>query len=166
MTLRQAIIFVLIIFSFSRCQETEADFKSFTYDRNKDLFETLAKNLDPDENYTYWAFMRSTHGIGNATILHEEGDISQRKLLNLRFELKGFFNWGHHADMYYYILAVRNDNVHKIQTKESLINFLDTIDTTEEAFLIARIHQFLIDPSLSEGNSFRKIKDGYELLVV
>lgn len=56
--------------------------------------------------------------------------------------------------------------MYKIQTKESLLKFLEKVDTKEEAFLIARISEFLIDPCLSEGSSYRRIKDGYELLLV
>jgi len=148
------------------CQEAEKEFQSYKYDISEDLFQSLSQNLNPDESYTYWAFLRSIHGFGEATILYEEGLTNQKKLLNLRFNLNGFFSGGHHAAIYYYILAVKNGKVYKIETKESLIKFLNKIDTKEEALLIARINDFLIDSCLSEGSSYRKVKDGYELLLV
>jgi len=157
---------ILIITFLVSCQEHKTEFKSYQIDRTKDLFENLSKNLNPDESYTYWAFLRSTHGIGNATILNERGNIDQRELLNLRFNLSGFFSWGHHADIYYYILAVKDGEVFKVDTKENLLTFLDKIDTKEEAFLIARINEFLIDNCLSQGNSYRRVKNGYELLLI
>ena len=104
----------------------------------------------------------SDGGIEHVDILNEKGDLSKRNLIDLNYNREGFIVRGHHATSSYYILAVKNDSVFEIRNIENLLQFLNGIDTMEEALLISQINEFNIDRCFVEGGAFRKVNDRYE----
>ena len=144
----------------------EKPFNTIDFDWSIDPIESISKNLNPDKEYIYWAFLRSNSSFDRAEILNEKGDIAKRRLIDLSFNSKGFFVWGHHSDRIYYIIAITKDEkIIKIQDQDKLIKFLKKIDTMEEALLISYLNDFHLDYCYPEAKSFRKGKNGYELLL-
>ncbi len=152
---------------FFNCQR-EIEFKKVTHDRNINVFENIAKNLSPNKKYDYWAFIES-RDFGDhkkeVEVLFEKGDFEKRKLIDLSYNREGFYVAGHHSTYSFYILATGKNKVHEIRDLESLISFLDKIDTEDEALLIAILNGFSIDSCNKVGGSYRKNKDKYELLL-
>jgi hypothetical protein len=189
----KSVILILVIFSFTSCiknekqteiidkiiteskvekietlKQKETEFQKINYDQKINVFENVSKNLKPNKKYDYWAFIEARdfgESRKDIEILYEKGNLENRKLIDLNYSREGFFVAGHHSTYSFYILATEKSKIHEIRDVESLISFLDKIDTKDEALLIASLNGFSIDNCYEEGGSYRKIKDKYELLL-
>ncbi|GER61045.1 hypothetical protein ULMA_31530 [Patiriisocius marinus] len=153
---------IIFIFSFTCC-ESETEFKKIEFDRSIDVIENIGRNLNPDEKYEYWALLRANDGgHEHVDVINEFGNLNKRKLIDLTYSQDGFLKRGHHSTSTYYILAVKDNKVFKIEDTQNLLLFLDGIDTMEEALLITQMNEFGIDDCFIEGGAYRKTNNRYE----
>lgn len=80
----------------------------------------------------------------------------------------GFAWHAHPLDRAYYIAVNRGESSYVVQTVEEVVGFLGTIETREEAMLLARAHGFYWgDPNNNDTTGIiRTVNDGFEMVVM
>ncbi|MEM7085850.1 MAG: hypothetical protein AAF489_06685 [Bacteroidota bacterium] len=155
---------ILSVLTLFGCKEG-GEFQKLNLDWSNDYISELAKGFIPGSNHTNWACLRAgLPDTETVTILYQ----SNEYLHSGKFEAlkKGFFVQGHVINTFYYIVIIDNDIPTYITESSDLLDFLDDIDTMEEALIIAKINGFLIDYNNEKGGSFREVKNGFEFLLM
>lgn len=155
---------ILSLLTLLGCKDS-SEFQKLDLDWSKDYISELTQGFIPESDYTNWACVRA--GLPKAetvTILYQSNDY----IYSGKFEAlkKGFFVQGHVMDTYYYIVVINNGIPDYITELSDLLDFLDEIDSMEEALIIAKINGFLIDYNNEKGGSFREVKNGFEFLLM
>ncbi|PKP23953.1 MAG: hypothetical protein CVU03_14115 [Bacteroidetes bacterium HGW-Bacteroidetes-2] len=154
----------LLLFININCSEN-VEFQRINFDFSKDYIAELARGFKSKIEYDYWACVRSGYpDVHSISILYETKDLNTND--NFKLLGKGFYRQGHIADSYYYIVTIKDGNINYITEVDKLQHFFGKIDTMEEALMIAKINGFLLDYNDLKGSSFRKVKNGFEFLLM
>jgi hypothetical protein len=78
----------------------------------------------------------------------------------------GFFSGCQPSYCAYRITYYQNNQWKIVDDEDKLKKFLGIIDNQYEAFIIAEINDYSIDPTNSKGNGFEKVNYGYKLKVM
>ncbi|MGE8343192.1 MAG: hypothetical protein ACN6OI_19340 [Flavobacterium sp.] len=126
--------------------------------------ESLLKKINPNKVYDYWE-VNFCLSITPKTIFHK-GDKKLKNRYNYTSVYGGFFQGCQPVSCSYTVAYLENAKWNYIYDERELASFINKIDNPEEAFLIAKIHDFNIDPYNPKGNGYLKTKNGYDLKVM
>src|SRR5690606_344578 len=108
------------------CNEKSADFQPLTFNGSRDFLSQIAAGFNPDKKFDYWACVRSGRPEVNSILYETKKDlytVDNFKLLD-----KGFYNIGHHSDITYYLITIKDGNIDYITEMDKLLSFLGEID--------------------------------------
>lgn len=140
----------------------DSDFKSLNQEKTDS--KSLIKKINPNKVYDYWE-INFCLAIKPKTIFHK-GDKKLKEQYNYTPICSGFFQECQPMSCSYTIAYLENAKWNYVYDKRELTSFINKIDNPEEAFLIAKIHDFDIDPYNPKGNGYLKTKNGYDLKVM
>lgn len=145
-------------------KKEEPKFQKIKYDLSYNYKDSLGTKINPNKEYQYWAYMSYYHNSNKEknTILKQNGDTLQKKYINMKPNLMGFFEGCHPNYCCNYAIIIENNKAKYLKTKEEFRSFLGKIDNLEEAMLLARTYGYILDTDI-KGSAYR-IKDNvYEL---
>jgi hypothetical protein len=127
-------------------------------------------NIQPAEEVLYFE-IREVKQLGTGyTVVNKSGELctdsSEPELCIASFEAlhteKGFGWHDHPADLTYYLAVEYNDKSTVIDTVDAVMSFLGTVETAEEAILLAVSNEYFIS---EETGGIRQVSDGFELIL-
>lgn len=126
--------------------------------------EALIRGIKPLKKYNFWVCLRKDFpGKVNPITKIITGKGDTKKLMNYKFNepISGFKSkmW----IGYYYIAYLENDSLKLATNEKQLVKFIGSINSLEEALLIADIKDLAVDYSRPIGCSFKKSNSGYDL---
>lgn len=148
----------------------DIDLTAFTeLPRLEDL--DAAGEVMPAGETTYWELRRSLGGTDMVLLSAGEACAEASDPAACESELAAMTsNTGFHisclpAGCHHYIAVNRGDDIELVTTREELVSFLGTIDSTTEAALLAFADGYAWEADDPTANGARAVDDGYELLV-
>lgn len=153
------IIFLLFLVLTS-CNDT----KYQTLNSNEADVESLLKKINPNKEYAYWEINFSMPLTPK--VIFYKGDKKLKQKNNYQPNQSGFFTGCQPMSCSYTIIYFENGKWNYVLNNEQLITFINKIDNPEEAFLIAKINGYSVDPYNKKGNGYLKTKCGYNLEVM
>jgi len=94
-----------------------------------------------------------------------ENDLCQDEFRNLKPEF-GFAAGCLPASCFYYLKYQADNQNHLVASKDELLQFLDTINTKEEALLWVRANDYYFRVNDIDGGAFKTVGTGFELIVL
>lgn len=162
----QNIFSILIsLFIMSSCsKKEEPKFQKIKYDLSSNYKDSLGTKIIPNKKYQYWAYMSYYQNSGKEkhTVLKQGGDTLEKKHININHNILGFFEGCHPNYCCNYAVTVESDKLEYLKTKDQFRKFLGTIDNLEEAMLLARTYDYILDADI-KGSAYRIINEYYEL---
>ncbi|GGF27191.1 hypothetical protein [Flavobacterium limi] len=153
--------FIFLIFLIlTACNDS--NYKSLSSEKTDT--ESLLKKINPNRIYDYWE-INFCLGISPKTVFYK-GDKKLKERYNYNCTCLGFFHGCQPMSCSYNITYLKNGKWNYVYDEKELASFIYKIDNPEEAFLIAKIHDFDIDPYNQKGNGYLKTKNGYDLKVM
>ncbi|MBJ2123712.1 MULTISPECIES: hypothetical protein [Flavobacterium] len=153
-------IILLIFLVLISCKDTK--YQPLT-SKEADV-ESLLKKINPNKEYAYWEINFSLPLTPK--VIFYKGDKKLKQKNNYQPIQSGFFTGCQPMSCSYTIIYFDNNKWNYVLKKEELITYINKIDNPEEAFLIAKIQDFDIDPYNPKGNGYLKTKNGYDLKVM
>ncbi len=127
--------------------------------------EFQLRSINPnDDEIEYWEVNYIM--LFEPETIHFTGNEDLKSSLENKEFVNGFFQQCHPLHCTYNIVYYKNGEWNSISSEQDLKKFIGEIDNEFEAFLIARINEFYIDFSDSEGNGFYKSGENYFLKVM
>lgn len=156
---------LISLFVMSSCSKKEEPiFQKIKYDLSSNYKDSLGTKIIPNKNYQYWAYMSYYQNSGKAkyTVLKQGGNTLQKQNIKKEPTLRGFFEGCHPNYCCNYIIIIENNKIKYLKTKEEFKEFIGTIDNLEEAMLLARTDDYILDTDI-KGSAYRIKDDTYEL---
>lgn len=162
----QYIISILLsLFLISSCsKKSEPNFQKIKYNLSSNYKDSLGTKIIPNKDYKYWAYITYYQNSSNVKyiILKQSGDTLQKQKIKLDSTMRGFFEGCHPNYCCNFIIIIENNKIKYLKTIKEFKVFLGTIDNLEEAILLARLHNYILDTDI-KGSAFRINNDVYEL---
>lgn len=153
-------IILLTFLALTSCNNTK--YQSLT-SKEADV-ESLLKKINPNKEYAYWEINFSMPLTPK--VIFYKGNKKLKQKNNYQPNQSGFFTGCQPLSCSYTIIYFDNKKWNYVLNEEELIAFINKIDNQEEAFLMAKINGYAIDPYNKKGNGYLKTKNGYSLDVM
>ena len=154
---------ILLIVIFLSCtKDNRDDFVVFPADFHSYLDLPISQ-VHPSKKYDYWEYHFS--GFGMDTIVFKSGNNQALNFDAPKIE-KGFYLNCAPSCYFSYIIASTDHKIEIIDEDDEFKRFVGQVENIEEVLLLVKLNGYWYDPTDKRMGSYRKVKDGYDLLLL